>query len=122
MKMRCKLIGLHSPDIGNVNLSVWLPEVEDCFGILVQMFVDADILGNEESFDFILCTPKWLAEEYQDREVVMLRHHIMVHRYDYDVLHKRLTKLINTIDVASWNDAADKIGRVAHWEFEDYRE
>lgn len=120
--MKCKLISLYSPDAENVDLSAWIPEVEDCFGILVQMFVGADTLGNEESFDFILCTPKWLADKYKDREITVLRHHIMVHRYDYDVLYSRLTKLISTIDATSWNDVADKIGRVAHWEFEDYRE
>jgi Immunity protein 8 len=44
------------------SLTSYLPESEEHFGVGVQAFIGATRDGPVDSFDFLVCTPRWFAE------------------------------------------------------------
>jgi hypothetical protein len=57
-----ELRGLYSPDIPETDLESFRPEDGDNFALLVTAFVGPSDAPGEEMFDFVVCTPRWLAE------------------------------------------------------------
>lgn len=50
------------------------------------------------------------------------RHYLFVNDFSRPRVEAFVSKLISQWDEASWEALAAKISRLAHWEFEDYRE
>lgn len=76
----------------------------------------------EESFDILVCTPRWLTEKYRDDEIISGRHKLIMFNYDYARLAARLEQAVKACAGESWNDVATKLSRFGYWEFEDYVE
>ena len=90
--MRIELRWLHSPDLPDLNQGQVPPDPES-FRILVQAFVaevgeGTPTLG--ESFDFLVCTPRWLEAEVAETGYVLGLFYIVIPRYDY----RRLRRII----------------------------
>ena len=109
---------LHSPDL--LDMQSLEPETPDNFCILVQAMIGPTGEQGEESFDFIVCTPKWLTESLSNHNYVLGRHHLIVARYDYNVIRDAVLFLCQTITGSTWKEVADHISRYGSWEFEDY--
>ena len=75
----------------------------------------------EESFDIDVCTPKWLEEACQGEGFVVGRHYLIVARYEVTQLKSVITGLVEKCEGDSWPEVAEKVSRIGHWEFEDYR-
>ena len=75
----------------------------------------------EESFDLYVCTPAWIAEKCERDGFVNGRHLLIVRDYDPDLIESLITKLVESCQGNSWEDVAEKVGRIGYWEFEDYR-
>jgi immunity protein 8 of polymorphic toxin system len=84
-----------------------------------MMVGPADSEG-EESFDVLVCTTKWLEDRYGREDLVVLRHHVLVHHFDYDGLYDGLRKRVNGCTGDTWQQIAQQVGRIGKWEFEDY--
>lgn len=118
--IKAKIKNFHSPDIKN--LENFTPEESDNFGFLLQLLIGPENKEGEESFDVTICTLKWLATEYSDPEqIVFLRHHILVRKYDWGFLSNCLNTHVRNCSGANWNEVAEKIARIGRWEFEDYK-
>jgi len=74
----------------------------------------------EESFDFSVCTPSWLVDRQPEQEYRFVRHHLLLKRYDYGLLHQAIQKLCDSVEGPNWRAVAEKLGRYGRWEFEDY--
>ena len=110
---------LHSPDVPD--LAALRPRDPQSFSILIQaMFGPSDGAG-QESFDFILCTPAWLATEAQRVGVVDGRHHLIVETYDLARLRDFLERYADRCSGDTWQECAGKLSRLGRWEFEDYK-
>lgn len=118
--MRGSLRRLHSPDVAD--LSGYHPERPDDFGFLLQILVGPEGGEGEESFDVVVCTPKWLEGQHGPSDVVSGRHHLIVFEYDYDRLAREIERVCESAEGQSWREVALKLSRFAHWEFEDYRD
>jgi hypothetical protein len=116
--MRAQLKRLHSPDIHD--LESYAPEEPDRFGFLLQLMVGPEGSEGEESYDLVVCTARWLEARHADEDLAPLRHHVLVHRYDYPVLREGLRKLIARCVGETWDDVTRQLGRIGRWEFEDY--
>lgn len=118
--MKAEIKALHSPDVHD--LRTFKPTKRDNFGFLLQLIVGPQGEMGEESFDMIVCTPKWLEENYSINEVIFGRHYLIVFKYDYEGIYKKISNYIGKIEEPTWNEVAQKIGRIGHWEFEDYKD
>ena len=101
-----------------------LPGDPAAFSLLARMIVGLpDTLG-EESFDITVCTPEWLAMTCrQVGGIYNPRHHLVVDFEDFDAraLRSWLAARVQEVQGESWAEIAERLGRLGHWEFEDYR-
>ena len=118
--MKAKLKYIHSPDIPD--LPAFVPQNQDSFSILLQLMVSPFDGEGEESFDLILCTPKWLMENHKISDIIIGRHYLIVFEYNYPGIYNKLKRIIENIDEKNWDEIGLKIGRIGKWEFEDYQE
>ena len=108
-----------SPDVDN--LSTWQPAEPDCFGFLLQIMVGPASEEGEESFGIEVCTPAWLARKYGPHGIISGRHHLIVFEYEFKTIESYLRDYVASCSADTWQEVAAKIGRLGHWEFEDYR-
>ena len=116
--MKAKLRNIHSPDI--FDLQGFVPKEENDFGLLLQLIVSALDSDGEESFDIMLCTPKWLTRNHKKTDIIFGRHYLIVFEYNYRKIYDKLKVSVESIEVETWDEIGLKIGRIGKWEFEDY--
>lgn len=116
--VRAALKRLHSPDVDD--LESFVPTEPDRFGILVQAMFGPEDLEGEESFDLLICTPAWLAEEVTRAGAVIGRHHLVVNGFDFQQIRAFLDGYARSVSGSSWHEVAAKLARLGRWEFEDY--
>src|SRR6187402_1459149 len=108
---------LHSPDVRD--LMTFSPDDPTNFSFLLQIMAAPVGVNGEESFDVIVCTPRWLEAHVRGSRPLIGRHHLIVERYDYQELQEFISASCSECRGASWQEAAAKLGRLGHWEFED---
>ncbi len=116
--IRPELRYLHSPD---VELKEYQPTDPENFCILVQAIIGPKENRGEESFDFMVCTPRWIINELEVSETLWTPYTLYVLTYDYNIVWNEIFRLCNSIVGDTWDEVARAIGRYAKWEFEDYR-
>ena len=89
------------------------------FGFSVQAIVGPAGGKGEESFDFTLCTPEWLAS-HMSASIAPGRHFLFVNNFNYSALENYVRDFCYSCEGASWHAVAEKVGRLGKWEFEDY--
>jgi len=122
-RLRCSFVigevrSFHSPDLEDVD--AWVPPDPDRFGFLLQVMIGPKGGEGEESFSIQVCSPGWLADRYVRDGIVMGRHHLIVFEYDIAKIKAFISKFVSLSPAATWVEVAAKIGRLGHWEFEDY--
>jgi hypothetical protein len=117
--MRCTIRRFHSPD---VDLHTYAPTKAADVGILVQIMVGPAEGPGEESFDVVVCTPRWLERRVREEGPLLGRHHVVMEEYDAARMRIFLTEEIESLEAPTWPELASKIGRIGKWEFEDYQE
>jgi len=120
MSIRAKLGRLHSPDLPDLERGV--PEDPTCFGILVQALISPHDEHGEESFDFLVCTPLWLANQMREGEYRLGLHYLFLMTYDYSVLWQAITHVCGMAQGNDWATVAARLAWYGRWEFEDDRD
>lgn len=115
--MRATIRYFHSPDI---DIDNYQPGDPTNVGFLLQLFVGPSDGQGEESFDVVVCTPKWLQEQVMREGAIFGRHHLVVDRYDVDFIKQTLIDAVNSQKGADWPTLALKLATIGRWEFEDY--
>jgi hypothetical protein len=113
--MKAELKRLHSPDVAS--LEGYQPADQKSFGLFVQAIVGPAGEDGEESFDFMLCTPLWLAER---STIVLGEHHLIVHEYDYAAIENFLRDFCARCEGNTWGEVARRLSSLGRWEFADY--
>ncbi len=114
--MRAKLKDLHSPD---VDLRSYVPEQKDNFSIFIEALIGPEGSNTSDLFGITVCTPGWLADNC--KEPMWARHMLIVPRYKYDEIRGVIERYCNSCEGMDWESLAKVLSRIAHWEFEDYR-
>jgi Immunity protein 8 len=111
----------HSPDV--FDLEGYAPEDPDRFSFLLEFTAGADDGSpGGDDFQVVVCTPAWLAGRVEPNRPFWPRHHLLVRSYDWAGIESFVVSYVRGCSGSSWQEVAEKIGRLAHWEFEDYRE
>jgi hypothetical protein len=76
-------------------------------------------LGRGETFDFMVCKAKGLERELERGDFFAV-HYVSVKKYDYRKLRQMIEKLGASCMADTWNKAAEKLSKYAHWEFDGY--
>jgi len=118
--MKAELKSWYCPDIDD--LSIYSPECSDNFNFLFRAIVGPMDSESRESFDIQVCTPKWFLSNMKVDEIIIGRHFLIVREYNYDRIVTKLKKLIESCHGKTWDEIAEKVGRIGFWEFEDYVE
>ncbi|GAA3529778.1 hypothetical protein GCM10022419_005870 [Nonomuraea rosea] len=84
------------------------------------MYVGPQGEPGEERFQLIVCTPSALAEQLRQRPFLIGRHWLFVAEFHPDEVTEWLRDRIAVLEARTWNELAEKIGRIGEWEFEDY--
>lgn len=115
--MRAKLKSLSSLD---VDLATFAPDDE---AFCIAVIAEIGPLGESgaEIFQFQVCSPGWLSIELESDAIVSGRHRFFMKRYNYDALEAYVMKRVRQAEGADWCSVAEKLARLGHWEFEDYR-
>lgn len=111
----------------------WTPADQECFGLPGMVFAGPEPEGAVDAFDFVLCTPRWLAHQFDvgrvrgfggrwlaDGQVLLGRGLILVQRWDRAVVERAVREAFGRVSGPTWSHAADRAGRDIPWEF-DYR-
>jgi Immunity protein 8 len=117
--VRAQLKGIVSPDASDP--SSWQPRDPENFGVFVQALIGPAGQEGCESFDMTVCTPRWFAER-GDGEIRTGLHHIFVPRYDFPALKTFMERQCQQIEAGTWQEIAQQLRLLGHWEFEGYRE
>ena len=96
------------------------PDAED-FTLVIRVMVGPRGAEGEESFDIKVCSSKWLAQQVNEEGFVWGRHYLFVDHFDPARIEKIITKFVERCSGETWEEVARKLGRLAYWEFEDYR-
>jgi hypothetical protein len=116
--MRATVRHLHSPD---VDLDAFEPEDPENVGILIQIIAGPADGPGEESFDVVVCTPRWLERWVRESGPVVGRHHLIVERFAATTIAHYLLTAVEAEEAPTWRELASRIGRLGKWEFEDYQ-
>ena len=118
MTKRARVRAIYTSNMDD--LARYVPQDPERFCVSVRAMVGPETGEGEESFDISVCTPKWLEYVCQRDGFVIGRHYLMVNDYNVPHLKKLIVQLIEKCEGSSWREAAEKVGRIGYWEFEDY--
>ncbi|HHA3670969.1 TPA: immunity 8 family protein [Salmonella enterica subsp. enterica serovar Muenchen] len=116
MKGILKEIGVNSADFSP---ETYTPEEDDCFGLWLNLCIGPDDQEGGHDYQVFTCTPEWLCK-YQWLPELM-RHTLLVRKYDLDEITKTITDYIDRCEGDNWMEIAQKLSRVFAWEYEDYQ-
>lgn len=116
--MQAELRALSSSDVSD--LTSYAPN--DPFCLAMRALIGPKGLEGEESFDFEVCSPGWLAAELRREPVVSGRSRLVMAAFDVGAIEAYVRTQIAFATGDSWSEIANKLGRSFRWEFEDYAE
>jgi hypothetical protein len=79
----------------------------------------AEDLG-EEIFGLTVCNGEWLASRAAQDGIVSGRHHVIMATYDWPTVERYLEEQVRAAEGDTWTEVAERLARLAAWEFEDY--
>ncbi len=116
--MRAAVRRFHSPD---ADLDTYVPDDPEDAGALVQIMAGPEGKPGEESFDVVVCTPRWLDRWVREDGPLIGRHHLVVERWDWARIRLYLTDAVESEEAPTWPELGVRIGRIGKCEFDDYR-
>ncbi|TDP33080.1 immunity protein 8 of polymorphic toxin system [Nocardia ignorata] len=115
--MKAELRAIGSPDT-DIQTGI----LKDRDAIAIRFLAGPKGMAGEESFDLLVCTPRWIADQVGLTGLLHGRHKIIVDRIDLDAVSQYLRGYVAGLDEPTWPELAAKLGRIGMWEFEDYCE
>jgi hypothetical protein len=117
-KVRPQLKRLHSPDISD--LDSFRPDDQESFSFLLQAMFGPQSAEGEESYDLVVCTPKWLEQNISADTILPGRHRLIVKEYNIEKIRDFLIRYARRCEGDTWREVAEKLSRIGRSEFEDF--
>ena len=108
-------------DSYDIDLDTFVPDDPLDAAVWVRMMVgpDGGELGVGESFDVLVCTPRWLLRTVEEGPQIG-HHHLFVHSLTISEALDFLRREVESLQASDWPSLGAKIGRIGLWEFADY--
>jgi len=116
--MKPDLKYIHSPEVDD--LKTYSPNEYNNFCLLVQAMIGLPNDESGESFDFLICTPKWIETLLEREKFIFGKGYIVIQEYHYNIIFEIIQDLCDRISGDNWITIATKLGRYGLWEFEDF--
>lgn len=116
--MEAELRSLFSTDVDD--LAAYAPG--ETFCVSLRALIGPKGAPGEESFDFEVCSPAWLAAEVDRENMVSGRFCLFMVDFNYGAVERYVAKRIAQATGSDWTEVATKLARWSRWEFEDYVE
>ena len=117
--MKARVVAIFSPD---VDVASHPPSDPADDGLALTMYVGPEDGPGHESFDLVVCTPRWLERVVRDQDGPLVgRHYLIVEAMDLERVLAFLREQVETAQAPTWSELASIVGRLGRWEFEDYR-
>lgn len=117
-RVKAAIRRFHSPDVPDP--AGYQPDHPDVFGVLVQVLAGPSDGPGEESFDVVVCSPRWFEAQLEVGEVRSARHHLMALRYNWPAIEDAICEFVERCEASSWSELAQRLEILGRWEFEDY--
>jgi hypothetical protein len=115
--IRGEIRHLLTPDI---DPDTYVPADPDRFSFLVQVLAGPLGEPGEESFQFSVCTPAWLADRVRRDGPLNGRHLVIVDGFHWPTIRAYFDRLVAGVSGADWSEVATELARYGRYEFEDY--
>ncbi|MDF2711519.1 MAG: hypothetical protein K0R62_7171 [Nonomuraea muscovyensis] len=86
---------------------------------LLEMEIGPQGGSGSDIFHVTVCTPSALAERLQRHPFLIGRHWLFVPELHPDTVTAWLADRIAVLEAPTWEELAERIGRIGAWEFED---
>jgi hypothetical protein len=97
------------------------PEDPEDFEVLIQAAIAPPDQPGGEWFDFLVCTPAWLAKEAVAESYLWGRHRIIVPRWDLNLVLGAIQDLCASAPGPDWATTSAYLSRFGMWEYERFR-
>jgi len=118
--MKAKIKNILVPDSPDYTPQGYKPEEADNFSVFWQLLIGSAESNASESFNIEICTPQWLSQKVGSGGMISGHGYIIVSEYDPQKIINYLKIRIENISSPAWDEIAQKISRIALWEFADY--
>lgn len=119
MPMRAIIKDFESSDVAD--LRRYRPTDPLVFAVSITFAVGPVDMDGADNFHLTVVTAEFLRRQHPDSPGYFLRHYLLVQEYHFGSIFAAMSKYVNSLEADTWEQLAAKIGRVALWEFEDYR-
>ena len=116
--MRASLRSVYRSD---VDVHTYVPDRPEDDGLWIRLMVGPADSPGDESFDVLVCTPLWLRRRIGENGPQIGRHRLIVDPMNLQKATDYLRGQVEALQAPNWRALAEKIARLGHWEFEDYR-
>ncbi|GAB2706665.1 Imm8 family immunity protein [Nocardia thraciensis] len=113
--MKPELKRLHSPDADLTSGD--LP----ADALFVQLMIGPEDSPGEESFDVMVCTPESRDTVVDPADPESGEYLLVVDRIDADLIERQVREYLQGLEASTWQELAQKIGKLGKWEFQDYQ-
>jgi len=120
-------LALKSIDVAGDYLSDHKPDNLEFFSLWLTVTIGSAGEDGGALYQLHVCTPNWIKHAIQyesDDGSLWGRHMLVVEKFDVekieDLIKNKLKEISNNFPDDSPVELSKKVGRYAHWEFEDY--
>lgn len=129
--MRAELKSLVIHDQQHGHPADFIPADPESFGFWVQAFIGPERDSTSDSFDFVVCTPRWLADNFYDPRLPRGESRgstnllfgcqlVLMESWSYAELEAAIKQVCAESAGPDWGTVANRVGRWLPWEF-DYQ-
>ena len=101
---------IFSPDLSDVEKGA--PENPSDFCVLLQIMIGEEGIEGADSFEIVVCTPRWIEERISKGGVFFLDRYIVVQQYDYIQVRSFIEKFMSKCRGKDWEEVAGKLSRI----------
>lgn len=112
---------LKNIDFGSADLNIYQPDSPDDFCIWLTLLIGPDDAEGGHLFQVGVCTVAWLAHQVSISRPCVLRHMILVERFDYSLIERTIINIVENTQSLGWEKSVPVLSRFFAWEYEDYQ-